>query len=848
MEKKVKISEFKYWVQRNDDLEGGNYTGRKIKEKLPALSFKKNRSVTPEFVKVVEACRAMTDRFKKTGKNLNEKGPEKFVLPIEIEKIKEMTRTLNVDNYSYKDESIPGIGRSALVGLEKWLGEVLKGNFEEYETIFTLFVQELAKEVSTQSVNTAKLIVLLFVELQKAWKHKLELAIGEAISKECEVHSQVLESLQKTQAEVDFFKSSLSEYIQKYRKADDQNTLLTRENDIFKNVLSRLQHEYKLPPFNYTTVSELIIEDLTDLSKRTQKRIVNTLAPKFCKSVLIQTDETLIIQISTQITQTQVYQFSKEVQASENYTENSVQTDKVKRKMGIFLQSSLKIFAKSNTFTIINRMSKQKTKLTQKNLDVSTKKPENLENSQKKEDFNVKFNQIAMKNFIQFSEIQDFFPISEPQPVLYKSLETLGPFLNIHPQKSRKNSLFSVSSSSSISSKLDQSIEPHEKYYSRPLTPSPNKYFSSSKKSPKKPSAKAINVVEQCLKLNPKLLVLNASMPIHTLLKTTESLFYSCLKKLRKNNFLSFLDHVYNRLGNKYSFRKIKEKRLQDLISSSVLYKDLLMSKLFLRSIGAGSLLGLSNYSIHTLRIVLHLLSFFNSHIFGRPLFYHNERKMCQKSKALEIAKTIFKPKLENAEFIKVMQQIENHSEMDQQGVKGSLIDIEWVIYYLIFTFDYYEKQVLEGVRIIMDAVVLNLSEHPSKGEFLLAVRSCYDDWENILNDRNSLRIFPFLSGMVADDMLIEHLLIEKFCLHCGILKIKTVNKVREMAGEKVDELEIDELAFKLDAASLRDWKAREKLQKKLYCIKESKDPKLSFVVYRKEVLKIIDDGLKANV
>lgn len=842
MENKVKISEFKYWVQRKDDLEGGNYIGRKIKDKLPALSFKKNRSVTPEFVKVVEASRAMTDRLKKTGKNLNEKGNEKFVLPLEVEKIKEMTRSLNVEIYSYKDESIPGVGRSALIGLEKWLGEVLRDNFEEFETIFTLFVQELAKEVSMQSVNSAKLVVLLFVELQKAWKQKLEQGISEIKIKEREIYSQVLESLEKTQAEVDAFKSGMNEYIQKYRKADDKNSLLTRENDILKHVLTRLQQEYKLPPFNYTKVSELIIEDLTDISKRTQKRIVNTLAPKFCKNILVQTDETLIIQIFTKETQTQVYQLNKEVQASESVTEISVQTQKIKRKMGIFLQSSLKIFAKSNTFTIINRISKQKTKLTEKNIENNLKKFENLENSQKKVDFKVKVTQAAPKNFIQFSEIQDYFPISEPQTVLYKSLETLGPYLNNYPQKSKKNSLYSVSSTSSVSSIINPLIDPYEKYYSRPLTPPPKKYFSISKKSPKNPSLKALMVVEQCLKLNSKVLVLNSSMSVHTLLKTIESLFYSCLKKLRKNNFLSFLDHAYNRLGNKYSFRKVKEKRLQDLISSSVLYKDLLMSKLFLRSIGAGSLLGLSNYSVHTLRIILHLLSFFNSHIFGRPLFYHNERKMCQKSKALEIAKIIFKPKLENTEFIRVIQQIENHSEIDQQGVKGALIDIEWVIYYLVFTFDYYEKQVLEGVGKIMDAVVLGQSEHPSKGEFLMAVRSCYEDWENILNDRNSLRIFPFLSEMVADEMLIEHLLIEKFCLHCGIFKIKTVDKVREMAGDRVDELEIDELAFKLDAAGAGDSKGRERLQKKLYCVKESRDPGLAFVVYRKEVLRIIGE------
>lgn len=850
MENKAKKSEFKYWVLKKGVQDLESTIRMNAKDKLPALNLKKVRSITPEFSKILESSRMLSERLNKTIKILDDK-TEKFVLPVEIQKIKEMSKPVSLEMYVYKDESIPGIGRSSLISLEKWLVQVLKDNSEEFDAVFSLFVQELAKEVSMQSVNSARLIVLLFVELQKVWKTKLATAIADTKLSQSQILSQSQETLKKLESELEFFKSGTNEYIQKYRKADDKNNILKRENDILKQVLFRLQHEYKLPAFNFSKVTELIIEDLADSSKRTQRKIVNTLAPKFHKNIIVQTDESKIIQISSKETQTKIQKTDQEVQTSSDYSENSTQTRKIKRKMGNFFQFSLKIYAKSNTFAIINRMSKQKTRNITQIKDVESswklKKMKKLTES-----LGISLKNPNASNFIHFSEFRDNLKVIGNQQVLYQSLETLTPVLNYN-EKSRRSSRFSISSSLSRTSKGDISIDSFEKYRSRQLTPSPSNHFLPAfNKVLKSPSKNAIKVLGQCLKLDPKNLVLFATMSVHTLLKTIESMFYSCIIKLRKNSFQGFLDHVFRRLGNKYSFKLVKEKRLQDLIASSVLHKDLLMSKLFLRSLGAGKILGLSNYSVHTLRIILHLLSFFNSHIFGRPLFYQNERKMCQKAKVIEISKLIFKKTLDKSEYSRVLTQLENHSEPDQQGVKNSLIDIEWAINYLVFTFDYYEKQILEGVRKIIDALLVNESKLITKGEFILAVRHMYIDWENRLNDRDCLRIFPFLSEKVSNDFFLDSFLIEKICVHCGIFKAKDVDAFRESAGKgSVDEAEIDDLAFKLDGVGgefIGEQRRKEELQRRLYRIVAFKDPVLAFAIYKKEIQRIIASHDKEGI
>jgi hypothetical protein len=126
------------------------------------------------------------------------------------------------------------------------------------------------------------------------------------------------------------------------------------------------------------------------------------------------------------------------------------------------------------------------------------------------------------------------------------------------------------------------------------------------------------------------------------------------------------------------------------------------------------------------------------------------------------------------------------------------MVDIEWIVSYLVFLFDTFEKQVIAGTQKMMQAVMVVPSLFPSKDEFLLALRTLHVDFEVFLKDKTCLNFFPFLSEKVSGKSLISSALIEKFALFRGLFKIKYVENFKKKR-EKIEEIEFDDLAFVVD-------------------------------------------------
>ena len=586
-------------------------------------------------------------------------------------------------------------------------------------------------------------------------------------------------SISSLTKEIEFFKIGMNDYLNKFMASEERITELTTENEILKQVIERFQQEYKLLPIDFTKISELVIEDLADSSKRSQKKIVNSILPKFRKNEIIQTDQMLIIRTSNITTQTKI-------EVADNYTENDIsyidsftQTSENRRRrfLDVYKQSSFLLYPKykSKKFVMVNsRMKNAKVKI--RNENVNSQESSLVYNNAghynegyRNEGYqNIGYKNIGYNNTEHYHkehhQVNNEHYLGIPSTSRVEEMknttknDTFESFAN--DIESRVLSVCSCKSSSADSFEITIQNSPENK--NNPENTKPEEIFSkyrvfnrykSYTPSPKRQRkllhhrkeifqrfiSPAEEVLIDCLKISSKKLASEATLSARTLLKTISSMYLSSAYKIKKYRMPSFLEHVFSKLSSRYSLKRMREKRLKDLIASSIMHKELQGAKLFLRMLGAGKCIGLSNYSLHTFKILLQILNILDNSSVGITIAEINGKKMCPRTRAYECAREIFHKKFDTNEFNKLLAQIEYHSKCDSYGInKEGIVDYEWLVNYMIYTFDYYEKQVIAGTRKIVDAVSLNpFAICMTKAEFIIGIRSIHPDYLKYIEDKN---------------------------------------------------------------------------------------------------------------
>lgn len=787
-------------------------------ERLPPINIHISRSVTPDFTsKILSVTQDFPISLNDTLTNRSPKFSEKFILPMDSTSISSLIKPPKTENFPHSPELKVSSSRQDIKNLEKWFLEAFDKNQSEPFPVLMLCFQELVSQISTHCNNKARVLVHLFEKYKQYWESRIEAIEKELKNKEEEVSQVYLLKISKIQSDSEFFRKGMGEYLEKFVKTDEKNTFLFRENEVLKQVILRFQQEYKLQPINFSKICELIIEDLLDTSKRTQKRIVNSIIPRFTKNIKVQTIETLIVKYADKSVICKARCRDAEVDNTLLLRTTSSQTNAMKRAKKVFQivpQSSIRVHARMKSIQMALNLNKKQTRVSL-----------------------IRAEQMAPSTIITESrENQLIFPKTADFSEDNKEIFEYSRFSRESPRRNSNTTLLDTS-------------QPTQDFRrgltSRVFTPHPNKKQLKKRPFIYKKFQKAREILSNCLKSNIRALFVESTMSLRTLLKTIESMFYSCIPHLRYNKFKGFLEHVYGRLTNKYSLKRMKERRLKDLIASSVRFKDYLTPKLFLRAIGAGELLGLTNYSIHTLKILLQILTFFNNHTFGSPLISINGRKMCQKNKALDFFKDIFIKRLDSPEYLRVVQQIEYHSEYDHHSNKGALVEVEWIISYGIYCFDTYEKSVVNGLGMVLEAVTLGDSAlFPSKAEVLMGIRAIYKDWDKIVNDPSNWKAFPFLNPKVSEKSLVSVLHVERFCLYRGVFKLRHVSNFKKTEVKPTADLQIDDLGFILDNISNEKFEnslSKETWQKKLESLKDFKDPDFAFTIFNKELQRVLN-------
>lgn len=812
------------------DLQGYN-----SKPKLPMLKLDKTRSVTPNLANFGNSTQRDLDLpiFEFEAKNkqrqvLSSEG--KLALPTEIKELKMMMEK-ETDLIGYKgvvENSALNMGRIRLILLEKWMENMLSKNEGEEEAVYTMCFREIVKDVMKEFSNRGKLLLQVFTGLIQQQKKREKMLEKEIFQRESEKNTILAGKIAALEDQCSFVKEGMNDFIMKSMAAEEKTLTCEHEIEVLRQIIQRFQTEYKLVPIDFSKISELVIEDVIDDSKKSRKKIANSVIPKLNKNCLVQTIESLIVTCANKQTQAKPKVSHKYSDAIVEFSEITTQTDRIQRRARryeIIKQESIgitprvrggkknKIFGKS-----------EKSETYSIKITPALKNSENSLSPKRKKE---KVEELGIKNQEELEDNELFTSFS-------RNLEAVSAC----SCKSSSNNSFEILP---MDQKFQGAFNQNRSYAQ----------FNRHSKGPishRKPIfqtliSPAFEVLSQCLQIPPKKLSNDALLSLRTLNKTINSMYFSSIYKIKTQNFTTFLDHVFSRLSNKYSLKKMREKRLKDLIASSVKNKDTQTPKLFLRMIGAGKCIGLSNYSIHTFKILLQILNFFELSALGLFIPEINGKKLCTKVKALECAREIFTRRLEFIELSKLMTQIESHSKSDSYGLhREGVVDYEWLLNYLLYTFDFYEKQVLSGTRMVVEAVSLSsFSICMTKAEFFVAYRAIYKD--SPLDDRNLMRIYKFLRPEVLMSSLVSVNLVEKLALFKGLFKQKAVENFRKEYVKPISEFDIDKFSFTIDNISeevFSDTISKSHWQHKIAIVGDQKNADLSFAILSLELDRIL--------
>lgn len=818
--------------------------------KLPTLNLKNIRSVTPDFLAQASDSQRGLQSFlhqfipsqtPQLIKNpVSQLKDSKIQMPNDIISLK-LLIAANSDPFVGQigeEKATTSASRNQLIMMEKWLNDMLGKYSNECEVIYTACMMEVLKDVFLQCSNRGRLIWKLFEGMKLYWEKETKKYEEKVNTRENKIIIELKEIVKKLENDVYFFKSGMDDYLNKYMVSDEKVILLQKEVGILRQIIQRFTLEYHIHPIDFNKVCELVIEDISDGSKRSQQKIINSVLPKSRKAKAVQTDEILIVKTSNKQIQATVHMRNTSATTELAMFEASTQTNFRKLRHKQFY------ICKQSDLPILNRYkARAEGKKSRGKIHISfLDDEERLTNEQ-----NLLMDNRDNESSLPFLKSTGF----DDSPNRYN--DTIGS----NGLDSRAYSACSCKSSSIDSIDLmlaegQKSSRTPIKNHVRAFTPGPhkkNRYSHHRKPVFQKLLSPALEVLNECIKTSSKKLANESSLSIRTLLKTIDSMFLSSIPSIRNRSFKSFLQHVFLKLSNKYSLKKMREKRLRDLISSSVKYKDLQMPKLFLRVIGAGKCVGLSNYSYHTFKIMLQIINYINSHTTGPNVIEINGRKMCPKNKALDCAKEIFTKRLDSGDLVRLLSYIETHSKSDSYGLqKEGIVDYEWLLNYMVYTFDYYEKQILTGLSIALDAITYNkLAICISKGEFFLAFKTFHSIADKTLEDPLLIKIYPFLSPSVQMTALISVSVAEKIALFRGLFKPKYIDRFRKNWVKSINEAHIDRLNYLVSNIGNK-WLheiTKEFWQKKIQFIKSSKDVELSFAIFSMEIERIM--GLIKN-
>ena len=76
----------------------------------------------------------------------------------------------------------------------------------------------------------------------------------------------------------------MDDYLNKYMVSDEKAILLQKEVGILRQIIQRFTLDYQIQPIDFNKVCELVIEDISDGSKRSQQKIINSVLPKSRKA------------------------------------------------------------------------------------------------------------------------------------------------------------------------------------------------------------------------------------------------------------------------------------------------------------------------------------------------------------------------------------------------------------------------------------------------------------------------------------------------------------------------------------------------------------------------------------
>mmetsp|Transcript_29642 Transcript_29642/g.29392 ORF Transcript_29642/g.29392 Transcript_29642/m.29392 type:complete len:229 (+) Transcript_29642:1327-2013(+) len=207
------------------------------------------------------------------------------------------------------------------------------------------------------------------------------------------------------------------------------------------------------------------------------------------------------------------------------------------------------------------------------------------------------------------------------------------------------------------------------------------------------------------------------------LLRNIFSIFNGASKMVNNEGF-DLLEYIYEELLFKFSMKQITERKVKEILASSLVYKHLARVKLLIKCLGTGSQAGLKEYSKETVIFCLEAYYFMiNKQVgiitgnddTGEPTFY-------PKTRADECIKEKLEPILSRVNLQKVYAATEKISVKDPKKINKNVLDLDEFIYILCEAYEQYREETIQGVNLAISSILKN--DCLSKTELLMIVRN----------------------------------------------------------------------------------------------------------------------------
>ncbi|CAG9327330.1 unnamed protein product [Blepharisma stoltei] len=373
-------------------------------------------------------------------------------------------------------------------------------------------------------------------------------------------------------------------------------------------------------------------------------------------------------------------------------------------------------------------------------------------------------------------------------------------------------------------------------------------FHKRENKKIRKKMPSSTNLLKKFLSRTMKWILRKATMSRRMVNKIMSSFYTSCFSSHLDNSH-SVIDYLYNDMSDKYTLKKITDRKFLEFIASVLRSSDSKRSLMFLKFTGVSKKLSLQGYSMFSFQFYLKSLSFMQKAKIGINSSFDETADIIYMPtvRAIECIKDKLDGVVEKSSISKLISQVEQASIQDPLKINATgLIEEEYVLELMVELYEEYIAKIQKGIDEVIFAIKYNENKDSiSKQEFFMIIRHISPMKFYILQKEEEMSIGNSMSIIELTSKCIEKglLAINDVKSYCQINEDCTKEDVMEEIKVSIEDMK--NIAYKIDDLEEKNILNREEWERKMINCEsgiegqEVRFTKLAWKLYQDELIRL---------